>query len=395
MSVPIHRVMRERDPREPHRVATPLELFFDLAMVVAVATAAAHLHHAVSAGHLAHGLVGYLCVFFGIWWAWVNYTWFSSAFDTDDLLMRLLTMVQMSGVLVLAAGVPRAFEHEDFTVVVVGYVIMRIALVLQWMRAEHESGDPLGICRRYWTAILLVQVYWVARLWTPHPYATATLLLGFVAEMLVPVYAERGTGGTPWHPEHIAERYGAFVIIVCGEVILSASGSFSAAVEDGLTAQLLLVGVGAILIVFTMWSFYFHRDHSEDLAERGPWVWAYLHFVVFASVAAVGAGIGVMVDLAREEARLSLFGADLVLAVAVALYLVFLGISSYVLNRHLHELAITVVIAALVLGVGILGRSAGTTTFLIGVVLLTALVVNAVVAARLYGTDGPTSVDAH
>ena len=36
-------------------------------------------------------------VFFAIWWAWVNYSWFASAYDTDDIIFRLLTFVVMTG----------------------------------------------------------------------------------------------------------------------------------------------------------------------------------------------------------------------------------------------------------------------------------------------------------
>ncbi len=53
---------------------------------------------------LGQGVVSYLMVFFAVWWAWMNFTWFASAFDTDDWLYRVLTIVQMAGVLVLAAG---------------------------------------------------------------------------------------------------------------------------------------------------------------------------------------------------------------------------------------------------------------------------------------------------
>ena len=35
----------------------------------------------------------------------MNFTWFASAFDCDDAFYRVLTLVQMAGVLVLAAGV--------------------------------------------------------------------------------------------------------------------------------------------------------------------------------------------------------------------------------------------------------------------------------------------------
>ena len=114
---PFYRPMRARRRDEPHRAATPLELFFDLCFVVAVAQAAASLHHAVAEGHLGHALTSYLMVFFAIWWAWMNFTWFASAYDTDDAPYRLATLVQIAGVLVLAAGVPAAFADGDFTVI--------------------------------------------------------------------------------------------------------------------------------------------------------------------------------------------------------------------------------------------------------------------------------------
>src|SRR4051812_16430551 len=101
-----------RDPGEEHRASTPLELLFDLCFVVAVGQAAARLHHSVGEAHVGHGLLGYVTVFFAIWWAWMNFSWFASAYDQDDVLYRLLTLVQMSGVLVLATGVDAAFEKQ-------------------------------------------------------------------------------------------------------------------------------------------------------------------------------------------------------------------------------------------------------------------------------------------
>ena len=79
-------------------------------------------------------------VFFAIWWAWVNFTWFASAYDVDDLAYRLLTFVQIVGVLILAAGVASAFDTGNFTVITIGYVVMRVAMVAQWLRAA--SGTP-------------------------------------------------------------------------------------------------------------------------------------------------------------------------------------------------------------------------------------------------------------
>src|SRR5687767_4880397 len=108
-----HRIalMRPHDPHEAHRVATPLELFFDLVFVVAIAQVAAGLHHGIAENHITEALTGFAVMFFAIWLAWINATWFASAYDTDDVPYRLMTFVQMTGVLIVVAGIPGVFEH--------------------------------------------------------------------------------------------------------------------------------------------------------------------------------------------------------------------------------------------------------------------------------------------
>ncbi|HPR46144.1 MAG TPA: low temperature requirement protein A, partial [Ottowia sp.] len=149
-----------RDIHEAHRVATPLELLFDLVFVVAIAQSAAQLDHGVLAHHTAQAVGGYLLAFGAIWWAWINYTWFASAYDDDSTAFRLLTLLQMGGVLLLATGIPGMFEGQ-FLAPVLGYVVMRLALGVQWLRAGR--GDPARrrTCRRYATGIALVQAGWV------------------------------------------------------------------------------------------------------------------------------------------------------------------------------------------------------------------------------------------
>src|SRR5687767_4809379 len=134
--------MAARATDEPHRVASQLELLFDLTFVIAIASLTGQFSHALADGHALEELVPFLQVFFAIWWAWVNFTCFASSFDTDDVPFRLLTLVQMTGVLVLAAGVPAAFAGGDFSAVTGEYVIMRLGLVAQWLRAASE--DPLS-----------------------------------------------------------------------------------------------------------------------------------------------------------------------------------------------------------------------------------------------------------
>ena len=53
------RRMGGRDPHEAHRVATPLELLFDLTFVVSFGLAASQLAHALAEGHYAAALIGF------------------------------------------------------------------------------------------------------------------------------------------------------------------------------------------------------------------------------------------------------------------------------------------------------------------------------------------------
>ena len=134
-----HPKIAARDPHESHRVATPLELLYDLCFVVAIAQASAALHHAISHDQgLINGL-WFAIVFAAIWWAWMGFCWFASAFDPDDGPYRIKVFVQMVGVLVLAAGVRPMFEGTSYVLGTLGYAIMRAGLVAQWLRVYRDS----------------------------------------------------------------------------------------------------------------------------------------------------------------------------------------------------------------------------------------------------------------
>ena len=92
------RRMTGRDVDGQHRTSTPLERLMDLTFVVAFGVAASELSHMLAAGHVGAGITGFVFSTFAICLAWINFTWMASAFDTDDWLFRLVTMLQMIGV---------------------------------------------------------------------------------------------------------------------------------------------------------------------------------------------------------------------------------------------------------------------------------------------------------
>ena len=324
----LRRPLSGRDPAEPHRASTPLELLFDLSFVVAVATAAVELEHGIAGDHVGTAVGRYLTVFFAIWWAWMNFTWFASAYDTDDVPYRLLTLVQMAGVLVLAAGVHDAFSGADFTLVTVGYVIMRVPLVAQWLRAARDDPDRRPVAVRYALGVTVVQLGWLLRLALPGGTWLVSFLVLAVADVAVPIWSERSGASTRWHPEHIAERYGLFTLIVLGEVILGATTAVQAALtEEGASTTLLSVAAGGLLLVFGLWWAYFCRPAAEALrVDRSvAFLWGYGHYLVFAGIGALGAGLEVATAAARHEAEVGGRTAALSVAVPVAVTLLVVG----------------------------------------------------------------------
>jgi low temperature requirement protein LtrA len=298
---PVRRAMVARPIDEPHRVSSQLELLFDLTFVVGIAGITAQLVHGTADGHAVHGIVPFLQVFFAVRWAWMNFTWFASSFDTDDVPYRLLTMVQMAGVLVLAAGVPAAADHGDFRTITTGYLIMRTALVALWMRAATEDPERRLTARRYALGIAVAEVGWIARQvldeagLLPAGWARPVFLGLVVFELLVPAWAER-IQATTWHSHHIAERYGLFAIILLGEGILAAStGVEQVVAADRLDAAFLTIAVSGLVLVFALWWLYFLEPCGELLAahRERSWRWGYGHYGVFASLVAFGGGLEV------------------------------------------------------------------------------------------------------
>lgn len=382
-AVPWRLPLTGRDPAQDHRASTPLELFFDLSFVVAVAAAAAALHHDLSAGQFS-ALIAYAMVFFAIWWAWLNYSWFASAYDTGDVIFRLMTFVVLTGVLVLAAGVPNVFRDDpDFTIVVTGYLIMRLALIPMWLRVARDHPRVRGVALRYAGGIAVLQVLWVGRLWVHDElWALTTFALLALAEMAIPYLAEySGSESTPWHVEHIVERFQLFTIIVLGEVILATTQAISATLDGhGLSPDLIMVIAGGLLLVLSMWWIYFTRPLVDCIRGRNGFVFGYAHYFVLGSIAAVGAALAANVDLVQHAAHgIGPRSAVLCLAAAVSIYLLALGTIHSFGAKDPRTLLKPVVVSSLSVVAGIVATEefpdqVGPGVLAIGLVLTAAVV---------------------
>ena len=342
----------------------------------------------------------------------MNYTWFASAYDNDDVGFRLLTFVIMTGALFLAAGVPDIFADGQSVTVVIGYAVMRFGMVGLWLRAA--AGHPEGRETALWYAggIAVVQVLWIARLWVPASWYLPSFFVLVALELLVPVLAEARHGYTPFHPHHIAERYGLLTIIVLGEVILSSVQAIQGAMADtaeaetvsgghsapyaaeatagsGLTWAMAPLIAGGLLIVFALWWSYFSRDHVTIVENpRSVWLFGYGHLPIFASVAAVGAALAAAVDVIQGDADAGPRPIALALAVAISVVSLTLG-GLHALGplETVRTMVPGVVVSVLCLGIALLVSSMGLAVLLMGLVLA-GLVAQRVMTVQRLSTGG-------
>jgi low temperature requirement protein LtrA len=223
---------------------------------------------------------------------------------------------------------------------VAGYVVMRVAMVGQWARAARQDPARRRVAMTYVVTITIAQAGWIAlalaKTSVGATFAWAALLL--LIELGGPVAAETRKGGTPWHPHHIAERYGLLVIIALGEAILGTIAALGAIVGpngEGWSLEAAVVGFAGVTLTFGMWWIYFVLPCGEILERHRErsFGWGYGHIPLFASVVAAGAGLHVAAYLVEDETELDVLGTLLTTAIPVAVYV--LGI--FVLYTYLSR----------------------------------------------------------
>lgn len=323
-----------RNPHEEHRVATPLELFLDLVYVVAISATGTGLHHMLAGHEFLSGILWYTLSFFAIFWCWLNFTWYASAYDTRDTAFTMITFVQIFGALVLAVGITGMMgENHERAVPIAGYVIMRIAMVLHWLRAAKFDPERRKTCLAYAAGIFIAQALWVLNYIIPSDYWYYWYILIWIFELAVPLVSER-FGNTTWHPHHIAERYSLLTIIVLGEGILAATVNISGLINSQTRwMEAFSLGFGSITLIFALWWTYFKIPFAQLLDKNRAsgfvtFIFGYGHFFIFASLAAVGVGLQMVADSAisiKMNPEHSLVALRCV-AIAETLYLVMMAL---------------------------------------------------------------------
>jgi low temperature requirement protein LtrA len=289
-------------------------------------------------------------------------------------------MIQMVGVVVVALGMPDLFHsleeggHIDNTIVVGGYVIMRVAMVLQWLRVARQDPEHRRAALVFVATITLAQIGWIGTAIADISVDQFLYLVPlYLLELGGPLFAETRTEGTPWHPHHIAERYGLLTIIALGEGVFGTVASVSALVEEqGWSTEAVIVAIAGIGLTFGLWWNYFMLPSGDILSRHRhrSFVWGYGHIPVFASIAATGAGLHTAAYVIEGIAEIGTRGA--VIAVAVPVFIFTIGLFAhytYLLNEfdpfHIGLFAGNVLLLALAVVLATAGASIGICLLLI------------------------------
>jgi low temperature requirement protein LtrA len=285
-------------PRE--RVVGPLELFYDLAVVVLVAQAAHRL-----AGHLTwSGLGEFAVVFTLVWIAWANGSLHHELHGHEDARARSTFLLQILVLAAMGAFIPQAGGARGAAFAVAAAVLFAVLAVL-WLlasrgdRPEYRRASRLFVTGTAAFAILLIGTAFLPASARVPAWGLLDViyLIGFAAIELTAGAAQAAAALIV--TDALTERFGAFIIIVLGETLTGVVAGLSVQPVSGLT---LAVGLVAVVIGFGAWWTYF--DFAGQRAARpgrsASVRWLLGHLPLTAAIAAMGAAMVSLVDHAHD-----------------------------------------------------------------------------------------------
>jgi low temperature requirement protein LtrA len=246
---------------------------------------------------------------------------------------------------------------------------MRVPMLAQWARAMRQDPERRHVVKIFILTLTASQAGWillaVAHTGVGVMFAWAALLVAI--ELVGPVVAEHVRDGTPWHPHHIAERYGLMVIIALGEGLLGTTAALGVLIKgSGWTVETALLGVAGVAMTFGVWWTYFVIPSGDLLHGRRSrsFGWGYGHIPLFGAIVAIGAGLHAAAYLLEGDGQSKLSETQTLVAVAlplsvylVGLYVLYAALTRTVDPFHLLLVGLTVVVVAAALALAAAGVS--------------------------------------
>ena len=233
-----------------------VELYLDLIFVLAVGRLA---HEIVLEPRMRSVWIA-LGLFLTLWWTWIGFAVLSNRHGDDDRRQRLLFLAGSVPAGLAAVAIEPAAEGHS-AALAVSLAATRVVLALAHA-VEDDWRD--GLRRRVSRAYVTSAVLFALSAAVPGPWRYVLWAVAIGVESGAVLAQTPSSDDEALDSHHFAERFGLFLIILLGEVVISAGNSSLAGKEDvaGVWAAL----VAAMILAAALWWLYF--DAAAELNLR-------------------------------------------------------------------------------------------------------------------------------
>jgi low temperature requirement protein LtrA len=311
--------------------ADPVELFFDLAFVLAFSQIVSHLVHHPTWKAAAESAL----VFLILWLAWSTFTWAANAVQGSTREVRAIFLVATAASIPMGASITTAYDSGGGTFAVCASIIILMAIGLQLWGLDPSSEQFRSVLK-----------YAI-----PNIVAMATLVIGgfvggtpqvvlWIASIAITLLAMARAGDSEWlvRSGHFAERHGLIVIIALGEVVVAIGISVidSLGEGEGLPNRTLWGLIAAGVLAGLLWWAYFdrvmpaleHRNeslHGPDAGRFSRDVYTGLHLPIVGGIITAAAAVEEILLHPKDPVH-----TEFLIMLVAGLALFFLGIAGAV-----------------------------------------------------------------
>ncbi|MEU1589715.1 low temperature requirement protein A [Micromonospora sp. NPDC005710] len=251
-----------RPPMSSDR-ATFLELFFDLAFVVALTRVSQRFGDLGddTGWALVTGFGRTLLLFLALWLIWSHTAWITSRYEPEQPIIQAVVVGTMFAGLVMAVTLPRALEERalPFVVAYLMVMVLRPLVVAVALRGHPRRLVPIRLA--VW-ALATAPLWLAGGLGPDHlrlPLWAVALAVDYLAWTLgwpLPRLGVSNVGRWRIAGAHLADRYQQMFLIALGESILVIGVVFSGADYSAERAAAFTVAFATSAL---LWRIYFYR----------------------------------------------------------------------------------------------------------------------------------------
>jgi low temperature requirement protein LtrA len=252
----------------------------------------------------------YFFLFFIVWWAWLNGTYYHELHGNDDIRTRVFTFLQMFCVAGMAVFAHRAFGDGSVGFAV-SYAAFQLILTYLWWRTGVHDPDHRPLSGLYTAAFLLNTALFVVSIFTPIPVRHYLWAVALFISLVLPlvivnlgkhrpdIQSQIDLSTKPTHS--LVERFGLFTIIVLGEVVVGvvqgAAGVHDLTWTVGGTAAL-----GMTIAIGLWWVYFDYVSHRLPRPRRNAVsIWFYAHLPLTIGIASAGIAVLNVIEHSEDQ----------------------------------------------------------------------------------------------